>query len=146
MPPHTASIPPQLLLWTRRIRSLDLLHELLRSPAIVEQQLDDAATPHMFAEGVIGALRSLVDAACSPGGGAAACTPEQLWKAATGILFGDEPPARWELRRAVLHWVALPLAHAVAPQTLIELLKGCMVQAVAALERCKLGAKSPLPA
>eukprot|EP00966_Prymnesium_polylepis_P193058 4474408-Prymnesium_polylepis.2 len=76
-------------------------------------------------------MRSFVEAVCTPGGGACACTADELWRAMMHIIFADGATPRWEKRRAALHWLALPLAHALSPHALLEQLKGDMPHVVA---------------
>ncbi|KAL1530268.1 hypothetical protein AB1Y20_001180 [Prymnesium parvum] len=122
-------------------RSLELLQEVLRAPAFVEQRFD-SLNRHIFSDGIISAFRSFAHAAASPGGGAAACSSERLWVAMADIIFGD---GRWDTRYAALHWLVVPLAHAVKAQTLVDLLQSYMPRVASILDRCKNTAQSPLP-
>ena len=119
-----------------RVRSLELLQLLLEQPAVVEQHLHGGRAAHSFADGVATSLRDFVQAVGTEGGGACACDVPRLWQMCTEVMFGTS--ARWARRHAVLHLVALPLAHSVATATLVDvLLKPVMPQLVEVLSRAR---------
>lgn len=107
------------------------------------QHLDSTAKPHSFAIGIASAARSFVDAVCSPGGGAAACTVEQLWNASAGMIFDEG--RKWQTRRAALLLIVLPLLHTVSADQVPSLLTKFMPQIFNALKSMKQVDKAPLP-
>jgi len=143
------------------LRSLPLLRLLLAQPAIVEQRED--GNEHAFALGVRSAFRAFADATCQPaaagggagsgggGGGARGASAAELAALCAELLFGDgagRGDRAWELRQAVLHWLALPLMHTCAAASagrLVELVEPWMQQCAAAAATARIARPASCP-